>query len=101
MQHLAGMRILYSFSDGLEILRRLAEGQGLIADQLSEIAPLYQVHRKERLTLMVADFVDGNDVRVVQLRGGLRLRAKTLHAGGIGKMAAQHQFDGNGALQAD
>ena len=47
-------------------------------DQMFQRLPAQALHHDEDMSLMLADFVDGADVRMIQRRGGPRLAAKAL-----------------------
>src|ERR1041384_1364532 len=44
---------------------------------------LYELHRDERLAILVADFVDGRDIGVSKRRGELRLPPETSNLVGV------------------
>ena len=45
--------------------------------------------------LNLPDFVDGHDVGVFQLRGGLRFVAEPFHLGGGRKLASENELERN------
>ncbi len=53
------------------------------------------------LAFVFADFVDGHDVRMVEVGGGLGFGMKTLHIGRRSQLARQDHLQGHDAVQAD
>ena len=53
------------------------------------------------LALMLANFVDGHDVGVIELGGGLSLGLEPLHVSGRGQLSGQDHLEGNQPLQLD
>ena len=53
------------------------------------------------LVLMLADFVNGHNVGMVQLGGGFRLRLETPHVGLRCELAGQDHFQGDQPLELD
>lgn len=51
--------------------------------------------------LVLADLVDGDDVRVVEVGGGLGLGAEALDLGVAGEAAGENHLEGDGAVEAD
>src|SRR5262249_54095617 len=70
-------------------------GQGLV-----ETAALDQLHGEVVLPLVGADFVDGDDVRMVQAGRRLRLAAETLHVVIRGELARANHLQGHRTIQA-
>jgi hypothetical protein len=101
MQHALRVRVLHCFGDGFQVRGRFARWQRLIANQLREVASFDQVHGEKWLAGMFADFVDGDDARVLQVRGGFSFRAEAFQLSRIGQVAAQDHLDRYGAVEAD
>jgi hypothetical protein len=68
--------------------------------QHREAAALDELHGEVVLALVLADLVDGHDVGVIQLGGGLRLGAEALHVLRGRQVAGQDHFQGDGAAEA-
>ena len=78
----------------------LAEGRGLGAGKLfSERSPFHELHHEVMAAHGFADFVDGNDVRVFQLRGGLGLGAEAFHFLVGGESSGENELEGDEALE--
>jgi hypothetical protein len=52
--------------------------QGPVRDPVLQGHAIQKLHRDERLVLVLADFVDGTDIGMVQGRGGTCFAAKVL-----------------------
>src|SRR5690348_9550096 len=50
---------------------------------------------------MLTDFVNGNDVRMIEVGGGLGLGAEALHIGRRSELAGEDHLQGDGATQTD
>ena len=50
---------------------------------------------------MLADFVDGDDVRMIQRGGGFRFGAEAMDLGSRGKPAGADHFQRHGAMEAE
>jgi hypothetical protein len=94
------VRVVDSLRDSLEVGGSAPGRQGPVADELREVLALDEVHREERLAVVLADVMDGNDVRVLQPGGGFRLGAKSPQGSGVGLAAGQDHLEGNDAVQA-
>ncbi len=66
-----------------------------------QTASLHQLHREVVLAVVAADFVDGHDVGVVQVGGGLGLLAKAGHIGRAGELTAQDHLERHNAIERD
>ena len=78
----------------------LTERQGVAANTLLEVLPFQKLHRHVRRALFVVpEVVDGDDVRVLELRRGFRLLFEPLLQIGVGDGGAAHNLDGNFALE--
>src|ERR1051325_785313 len=53
------------------------------------------------LLLMDANFVDGHDIRMIQMRRSLGFGVKTLDVGGARKLARENHLEGDDAVEAD
>ena len=69
MERAALMGELDRLGDDLHILRRALRRQWPIFHERAEIAPDDVVHREIMLAPMLADFVNGDDIRVLQVGG--------------------------------
>ena len=67
------MRVVNGLSDDLYITRGPCSRQGCAADHFGETPALDIIHRKKLLALVLADFVDGDDVGMLQRGGRLGL----------------------------
>ena len=60
-----------------------------------------QFHTQERLALMLTNFVNGDDVRMVEAGGGFRFAHESLHLGLAGEQAGQQHLERDGTVEAD
>jgi hypothetical protein len=67
---------------------------------LGQAAAVDQLHGEERLALVLADFVDGHDVGVVEGCDGGGLGAEALQVGGRGLRAGAEHLEGDDPAQA-
>ena len=74
----------------LEIMRNL----------LSQTAALDQLHAEEVLAFVFTDFVNGHDIRVIQVGGGLGFGMKTPHVRRRSQFAGQNHLQGDSAVEA-
>src|SRR5437867_1218482 len=68
---------------------------------VGEASALDQLHREVGAALVLADFVDGNDVGMVQAGNRFRLAAETLARGLIRKLGGEQHFHCDEPLQTD
>jgi hypothetical protein len=94
------VREVDGFRNGLHVARRARGGQRLVADELREVRPLDEVHRKVMLALMHADFVDGHDVRMLQTGRRRGLDAKPVDEFLTRILAQQQHLHRDDAVQA-
>ena len=72
---------------------RLPGWQRALADDPGQVLSLDIIHREERLAFHLADFVDGDNVRVPEARGGLGLALEPFHHLLAGALAEQQHLD--------
>jgi hypothetical protein len=85
------MREVEAGADLLEVGELVAEGEWLpAADDVGQRMAVHVFHRHERLVLMLADVVDGDDVVVTEVGSGPRLAEETLQQLFIEERIAQH-----------
>jgi hypothetical protein len=75
-------------------------GDGQVGHPGGEASALHQPHGKEVPTLMLADLVDGHDVRVVEGRGGLGLLFEPPDRRRRGKLTGPDHLEGDDPVQA-
>ena len=75
------------------ILERLGHRQRPSRDQRIEPRAVHQLHRDERRPVVLVDVVDGDDVRVVEGRGGARFLDEPAVAIGIGRRFGRQHLD--------
>ena len=71
-----------------------------LLDQSSEVLSFDVVHREIMLSGVLPDFVDGHNVRVLQIGGRLGFGKEPLHAGGARELSGEDHFDGNCPIEA-
>ncbi len=72
------MRIVDGLGDDLDVARGTGGGQWLAGGEPGEALALDKIHGEEGPTLVRANFVDGDDVCVLQTGGRRRFRAEPL-----------------------
>ena len=80
--------------------RALGRERALLLDDLLERAPLEVLHRDVRAAVGLAAVVDGDDVRVVEARGGLRLAPEALDELAVLGVALGHDLERDLAAEA-
>ena len=65
-----------------------------------EIRAVHVIHHHEVLVFMQADFMNGDDIRVLQAAGGRSFDAETAHLLGAGQRAKGNHFHGDDAVEA-
>ena len=77
MQGAALMGEVDRLGDDLDVTRRPLRRERPLRDEGRQVAAVDQVHREVVLALMLADLVDRDDIRVLQVGGGFRLAEKS------------------------
>ena len=85
--------------DGVDPAHGLLRRQRIIADQVRQAPALDEIHAEIVLTVVLADFVDGDDVGVLQASGGLGLQAEAIVVGGTGQLAGEDHLEGDDAIE--
>ena len=78
-----------------ELLRDLREGP--LLDELPEVGSLEQLHRHVDRSLLLAEVIDGDDVRVIEVGGGLGLLLEALTGFVVAADAFRDGLDGDEA----
>src|SRR5262245_59616765 len=73
----------------------------MVAHQVGEAAALDEVHGEIELSLMLADLVDGDNVRVLEVSGGTGLGVKALQVLLAGELPRKDHLEGDHAIKAD
>ena len=73
--------------------------RGGLADDLGQGPARHVLHHHEVRGVDGAPVVDGDDVGVGQVGGGLRLAAEPLDEGGVGRELGEHDLDGHGPIE--
>ena len=85
--------ILDCFSDSFQVTGRLPARQGTLACELRKVLPFDIVHREIRLPILLANVMDGDNMRMLQAGGGFGLDPKTFHGLRTGEGAGEHHFE--------
>ena len=93
------VRVLHGAADGGEIAGRVARPQRTAREQSGQRLPLNQSHTEICLSLMLAGVVDGHDVRVYQMSGGLRFAAEARQIFRGGQFAIEDHFESDRAIE--
>src|SRR5713226_3223252 len=80
MNDAGGVGLGQTLSHLLQISQQLSEFGSLPMNLFAQREAVDKLHRDEMHTLLLADFVDVRDVRMIERRGGLRLLDKAAHA---------------------
>lgn len=75
--------------------------QGPAPDGLRQGTALDQLHGQEVLAVVLADVVDGNNVGMIQPRGGLSLHAKAPHFGRRSQLAGTDHLQRHRAVETN
>ena len=104
MQNAALVRVVNRFGDGLDVARGAANPfrvpHSALRIQLRETPALDEIHDEERLPLVGADFVDGDDVRVLQAGRRRRFRTESLRQFLARLFPEQEHLHRNDAVEA-
>jgi hypothetical protein len=76
------------------------EGQWVLADEVGQAGALDQFHGDERLSVHLADLVDGDDAGVMKPRGCLGFGAEAGFEVRSGPRSGEQHLDGNPAVQS-
>ena len=101
VQHAALVRVVDGASDGGEQLRRFVIGDERwgICHPLGQRTAFHQLHGEVMLAVVLPDFVNRDDVRVIKMGGGLRLGLKALPLGFAGKLAGADHLERHDAVK--
>src|SRR4030095_894144 len=99
MQHAPLVREMNCLGNGPEQLRRLTCWQGTLAHEFRQISTVNQLHRKIGLSLMLADLMNRNDVRMAQARGRLCFAIKTLEKRRVSKRTREQRLYGHRSIE--
>ena len=80
--------------------QRIGEPHALARDQLVQRLAIHQLHDNKGPPVLLADFVDGDDVGMVQRGSGFGLLDETGPAVGIGVACFWQNLDGDETVQA-
>jgi hypothetical protein len=79
MDDALAVRVVETGADLFEVRELLLERERFsAANHVAQRAAIHVFHRHERLVIVLADVVDGDDVVVAQVRGGPRLAEEAL-----------------------
>ena len=79
MQNAVFMRVMHGARHLCDQFRRLPDRHRCTPDYFVELTAFDEFHAEVAGTLALADFVDGDDARMIQPRGSFRFQTKTLH----------------------
>ena len=79
MQNATLVRVVDRPGNRFQVSRRTPSGERLLLDEPCQVGAIDKVHHQIMLARVYADFVNGDDVGVLQTGCAGRLRAKTLH----------------------
>ena len=71
----------------------------MLADERCKISSFDVLHREKVLTVLLADFINRDDVRMAEISGCFGFGAKTLHKLRVCELAVQEHFDRDGAIE--
>ncbi len=99
MHDAAAMRFVQRLHDLVRALQQLARRQATVAGDAVQRAALDELHDDEAAALVLADFVNLADERVVERGGGQRLATQPLAGVRIVLHALRQHLDGDLALE--
>ena len=100
MENAMLMGIVDRLGDGLHVASGTAGGQRVPANQNRQTLPLHVIHRDEMLARAKTDFVDGDNVGMMQRRRRHRLSPEALHRLWQRVRSEQEQLEGDYPVQA-
>jgi hypothetical protein len=100
MQHSSFMGKGHRLSNGLHQGRRLARGHGSFPCPVSQVPPFHQFHGEVRGPLVLRDFINGNDIWMIQAGSGFRFAAEAFEGGCIGEVSAEQDFQRDNSIEA-
>ena len=95
------MRVLDCLGDDPDVASRAHGRERLVANQRGEVLALDVIHREVILALLLAHFMNGDDVRMLQTGRSRGFGAKSLDGFLARKLPGQDHFDGHDPVQAD
>src|SRR6266568_7617565 len=101
MENAALMRVVNGASQGRHQLRQVSCVHRHAAQVLPQIGSLDQLHAQEALVVQCAEFVDRNNVRVIEFCGGFCFDLETLDGPSRGQMAVANHFERDESVEAD
>src|SRR5690349_16886625 len=101
MKQSARVRKSDCFRNAVDHAGRLPRRQRVVTGDIGEAAAFDKVHGEIELAVLLAHFMDSDDIWMIQAGGHLRLPAKAFDECGMGKMAAGKHFDCDQAVEAN
>ena len=101
MQDASLVRVMDGLGDGLEIRGGALGRQRTVLCNRGQTAARDVFHGEEMLAVVEADFVNGDNVRMLQTGGRGGLAAKAVHRLGTRLRAEQDRFDRNNSVEAN
>jgi len=98
VQDASFVRVMNRVRDGLDVSRRAFGRQRLAVDEFCEVRPVHIIHNQKMLVVVDADFVNGDDVRMLQTPCRHRLNAKASDGIGVCHWAKKQKLHGNNPL---
>jgi hypothetical protein len=95
------MRVVNGPGDAPHIIGRQPGRQRLLPCPLRQAPAIHEVHREIRLALVLAHFMDGHDVRVLETGRGFGLGTEALHELIAGEPAGKQQLHRDDAIERD
>lgn len=93
--------VMHGLGNALNVTGRPPRRQGTAPDQPGQILAFDAIHREERLTLDLTDFVDGDDVGVPEARRGLGFPTEALDGLLARQRPQQQHLHGDDPVEAD
>jgi len=92
---------LDGLGDALYITGGAARREWAVGDDFTQVLAFDVIHHQVMLVQVNADFVNGNDARVLEAAGGSRFDTKTLDRLRAGQRTEQEKLHRDDAVQAD
>ena len=99
MHDARGVRLGQTLGGLMGDIGQLPHGQTACDEEVAQGHALHPFHRDERHAGLLADVVDGQDVRMIQRGGGLRFLLEPAETIGIAGHVARKDLDGNRAIE--
>src|SRR4029453_11330397 len=99
MQNSMLMRVMHGARHFRDQFRRLPDRYRCMPDYFVQLSAFDELHAKITRAIALTDFVDGNDVRMIEAGGSLSFPAKALQVGFARPLTKANDFQGDCAIE--